>query len=410
MPTSEKNRSLLWLENDEDSFDIARLKLEGDGFLVDFVTNTDDFESMLLENSYDLIIVDIRGESFNGLHVVSSSVFNFGSAKLCILSGFLNDPAVKEFLSGLDRTIFLLEKSYPFNQESLVEVGLESQLKRIALGLPVHTNKTFYSLADESHFSVDDGITTYEKYCQLNPSEKSFVKSALLELAEPEISRLAREGYKSFLVAGPKGQILKKSKSHLSMSSDDISNISAAQGFPCVLQSRVVRVEEFRTPQCKGMYEYYFSVTVSFSGKEDNLHQLHFDSGSEASWFDLNFLKDCGIGLTGDANNSAVLQTVNGREEVFYYSETREIAVYNQENSEEFELTDLLIRGIAEWEKIPISGFTDHPEDKLCEKCAPLGRCLARVGLLGQDLILNPKPFTLVLDGKTKKTKFLPTE
>lgn len=398
--------SVLWLEDDLTAFEIAKSKLEAEGFFVDLVPDLPSFKKSLKKNTYDLIIIDIRGETFNGLNVLSSKAIDFGDSKLCVLSGYLDDTEVQAVLEGLDRSVYVLDKSYPFD-EDVIQVGLEAQLKRIVHGEEVHTNRTYFDEVNIAEFDPSKGTTTYEQYNQLNPSEKTFIKNTLLELAEEEISKLAKKGYKWFLICGPKGKILQKSKTQKDMSSDEISHYSAAQGFPCVTETRVLRNEEIRPSRCTGMYSYYFSIKVSFSGNNDQTFDLHFDSGSQASWFDLQFLKRCGIGRTGDQNASAFLHTTEGVKRVWYYSETRDIAVYDQEDLETFDFTTLELKGLNEWEKLYFSGVSENPSEELCKKCQRHGRCLARVGVLGHDVIRGPKPLKLVIDGESGKTKLI---
>lgn len=409
MTTGNENEGnpwrVLWLEDDTRSFEIAARKLTEQGFSVTMVPDLKQFRSHLKKSAFDLVIVDIRGETFNGLELVRSGKVDFGEAKVCFLSGYLDDPAIQTVLEGLDSQVFVLDKAYPFDEGS-VEVGLEAQLLRILEAGEGHTNKSYFASVNAEAFDKEHGSTTYEDYIALNPSEKNFVKNAILDLAEEKITKLSQKGYRWFLVCGPKGRIIDKSKSYKSMSSHEISEMSLVQGYPCVTEFRSSRVEEVRRPaSCSGMYEYYFSLSVSFRGTSDEKYDIHFDSGSESSWFDLQFLKRFGIGTTGDTNSSDWLHTSTGPRRVWFFSAEREVAIYDQPNGESPSLTDLVVRGIGpDWPDLPFSGYTDNPEEELCRTCRRTGRCQKRVGLLGQDVLRGPRPLKVILDGSNGST------
>lgn len=402
---------VLWLEDDLKDFQTVKSFLEGDGFSISLVSDVESFEREVETHEFDLVILDIRGGAkFNGIDIINSEKFDFKDAKVCILSGFLFEDDIRNYLLNLEQEIFVIGKELSFEDEKDVEVGLESQIRRIISGQGVHTNRTYFEEVDRDKFDLRSGVTTFEEYNRLNPSEREFVKNSLLEMASGNIAQLSKEGFKWFLISGPKGKIIRKEKSDPGITSSEISHRSVERGFPCVATTSIIRNEEIRIPQvCNGLYEYYFGINISFfANGESDRYCIHFDSGSELSWFNLKFLREVGIGRTGDYNNNVNLSTADGKtKKVWYYSEEKEIAVYCQENLENVSLTKLNVRGIPDWHKISFSGVLKSNDDisSLCEVCVIKGFCLKReIGLIGSDILKQPKPLRLVLDGSTLKT------
>ena len=77
---------ILWIEDDVDGFEIAARKLEEQGFLVKLVPEVKQLKAELKKSPFDLVIIDIRGETFNGLELLLNDLISVKSLLRVLVS------------------------------------------------------------------------------------------------------------------------------------------------------------------------------------------------------------------------------------------------------------------------------------------------------------------------------------
>lgn len=403
--TQRKKLRLLWLEDDTMHFKTAVQTLNKLGVSTTFVSTKEELIDKL-GAEYDVVLLDIRGAgAFNGISLLQDKEVDFGNAKVALFSGFLRSHLIEKALMELDEEVALISKSYDVENSESISKVLFRQIKEISEGSYSNTNRNFFAKANPEDFPAHDRHTSYTEFHSLNDNERRIVLSKLLDMAEPEVQMLENEGYSWFLISGPDGDVVDKDEEDRNWSSARVELESVSRGFPCIVYSTDHHVEEVKPASCGGMYKYYFSVRLAFEpGKAANSHDLHFDSGSNNSWYDWEFLKDNGIGVAGSPNAFAKLATNTGVRNVSYYKEdNRPVYVHSQDQSDNVVATKANIRGIDVWDEMPFSGHTTKLSE-LCDECKDAGRCKARRALLGQDLLGTPDGFSLELDGRTKRS------
>lgn len=397
MPKENQKTQILWLEDQKKYFSDIAKSLKELGVCVVFVETADEFEATLKKQSFDYILIDIRGGEFNGIDVYRHCKGLFGKATCVFLSGWLRERGIQSALTGLKDDVIVLDKVFSSSNSKDLEKTFLAALKSAKEGKSVESNRTYYKEVQNADLDID-----YVEFIRLSSLKRAAIRRQVLAKARPKIEEERQAGAVWFLITGPDGEIVEsKTTRPEQYDSKMLSHRCLELERPCFIYEVGGGIEEHARAICPDHYSYYFTVDLSFPGS-DEIHSVHFDTGAERSWFDEGFLKNCGVGIGLDADHMAELGTMYGPQEFEYWRTRVRVNVFNQNSREQYHFTEVWINGLNGWEETFLGGRA--PAGRLCNQCSAKGRCEKRVGLLGQDLLREPFCFALQLDGRTGKT------
>lgn len=393
---------ILWLEDQIDEFRDLDESFKRLGLSVTWVGSSDLFAKCLEETVYEVVLIDIRGRTFNGIKVYRETKALIAGSKVAFLSAWLSSDGVPDALRQLSEEVYVMDKNFPTSDIDFLRDTFLRTLNTIVGGGRVETNRTYYdnALDDED----PDPELEYGDYINLSPARREKIREWAITKSRDEVSGLMHSGMRWFLIEEPSGRVVRsEARQPLDFTSRSVARESHDRGVPCFVFEPETLVEEVPAAAgCGGHYAYYFTVDVQF----DHLAQidrLHFDSGAEESWFDKGFLLDRNIGFGLRADHRRNMRTADGEvESINFFRDTASLLVHSQINSEISQPTTLLVNGLERWGELTIGGRA--PLERLCSDCKPRGNCKIRQGLLGQNVLRQPSGLALVLDGTTGQT------
>ena len=392
--------NILWVEDQVDAFEDLAGAFKDLGLNVKWVDNSDDFAREVSGNPYDIILIDIKGRTFNGIREFKEKREQIAEVPVAFLSAWLNSEDIHRALTEIDEEVYLLDKNFPSSDRDFIKDTFLSALEEILAEGSIETNKTYYETdIDPSVFSRE---YEYSEYLQFSPAKKSQIRDRAIEKSKDEVNELLNQGLRWFLIEEPSGMVVKSSPvPPPGFTSRAVARESHDRGVSCFVYEPYTVVEEMFDTQCDGHYSYYFTIDVKF-GNWEEVDRLHFDSGAECSWFDKDFLTTRNIGFGLSPDHRRKMQTTSGIEDVSFFKDEIELLVLAQNEPERSFPTKMVVNGLERWRELTIGGVA--PRQRLCDVCLRVGYCEKRVGLVGQDILRAPNPVCILLDGQSGLT------
>ena len=397
--TRRKHTRILWIDDQIGGYGPFVSALEDAGFTVTAASTYDEAMNSARAAEYDVILVDIRMPSPDGIEILRQIHPIQPQAALAALSSFHYLPVYRNQLGKLDFPVDVIDKDIPNVDAPDFDARFVSPIRDLAAHGVTKTIQAQERML-QRRIDIDPFAVPLADFMAKSVLEKDRLVDLAKQRASKLLERAFAEGKCWVLLCGSSEQI-RASASHPGevLSEDEIMDFARSQNRPPFQFFAPLEVEDFWSgcDYATGLRDYP-TVTLQFNSSDVS---VHFDTGAPMTFFSYEEL----LRLDAIRPTSSFGTSSRGRQQFRAIPLNAEVILKDQSGGPR---TAVHLRGqvVRDWEKAPFARFCNHQCDHLEGMPTSRGKrlCPERVALVGRNL-LTENNLILVLDGIERRTR-----
>jgi CheY-like chemotaxis protein len=390
----DRNRRLLWVDDQIEELAVYVKALEEDGFMVSTADSCSKAIALAKTNTYDIILVDILMPPPDGIETLRQLQPIQPGAALGVLSSYLYLDKYREELRALEFPVELIDKDLTNVEANDFKMRFIEPVKTLADKGVTYTIKEQDKVLSRAS-DVDPFTIPLSEFIAKSLLEKDRLADMAQKLAAHAIKQAFEKGMIWVLFCGSPTKP-RASASHPAeiLSEEQIMEFARVQKRAPFQFFRGVHVDDIWCPYGEDTsLKDYPTVTIFLGGSSKD---IHFDTGAPMTFFSYEELLRLGV-----IRPTTVFGSGSRGLELYRATYLNIEAMLRCQRSGQTKMIRLIGQAVRNWIGGPFArnckGTCVHRETQ------ELMLCPRRIGLIGRNL-LTDNAIVLILDGKQHVT------